>query len=103
MIPNEIDLNIIVGVRDRRRQPRVQGGRNLQWGFGGSASDSNNTTGEEEEEEKRYEVDELWKLPVEKGEEGAFRPRSNDCHTDDHDGDEQAKSARPIMLPKHFV
>lgn len=78
-------------------------GKNLQWGFGGSASDSNNTTGEGEEEEKRYEVDELWKLPVEKGEEGAFRPRSNDCHTDEHDGDDHAKSARSIMLPKLFV
>lgn len=74
----------------------------MQWEVGSSAGDSNNTIGEEEGEEKRYEVDELWILPAE-GEEGAFRPRSNDCHIDNNDGDEHAKSARSFMLPKHFV
>lgn len=74
MIPNEIDLNIILGVTDRRRQPRLQGGRNLQWGFGGSANDSNNTTGEEEEEEKRYEIDELWKIIGGKKRRGSVPP-----------------------------
>lgn len=101
IIPGEIDLNIVARIADRRRQPRVQEGMRLQWGVRGSASDRNNTTGEEEEE--RYEVDQLCKLLVEKGEEGAFCPRSNDCHTDNNDGDEHAKSARSIMLPKHFV
>lgn len=34
VIPNEIDLNIIVGVTDRRRQPRVQEGRTFSGGLG---------------------------------------------------------------------
>lgn len=54
IIPNETDLNIIVGAADRRRRPRVQGGRSLEWG----------------EEEEEYEAHELWKLPAEGGEGG---------------------------------
>lgn len=40
---------------------------------------------EEEEEEKRYEVDEVRKLPVEKKRRrgSVSAPRSNNCHIDD--------------------
>lgn len=43
------------------------------------------------------------KLPVEKGEETAFRPRSTDYHTDDHNGDEHAKVRGPSNASKTFI
>lgn len=58
---------------------------------------------EKKRKKKRYELDEVWRLPAEKGKEIAFRPRSNDYHTDDHNGDEHAKVRGRSNASKTFI
>ncbi|MCJ1347871.1 hypothetical protein MMC31_006101 [Peltigera leucophlebia] len=110
IIPNETDVDIVIGAADRRR-PRVRQGRRLQWVVGSSSGNSDDPTREEEdgEEGERYELDELRKSSEEgeeeeeEEEERALRPQGFDAYAEDGDGDEHAESTSFIMLPRHLV